>query len=181
MNSTPQTSHTFHILPSLSQQIAKMILDETMELMATHWSPAEAKALLKGFIDSSKDLPKEEYDGDQANQDIHKCADQADALVDIYYYSQNAACKKGMNLSSVFNLVHTANMAKRDATTGKFIKREDGKVSFHHSNISFDGSSFCILHYIYISFIISCSSLSHTHVSSWSLGLLVSWFVDYQT
>ena len=114
-----------------------MILDETMELMATHWSPAEAKALLKGFIDSSKDLPKEEYDGDQANQDIHKCADQADALVDIYYYSQNAACKKGMNLSSVFNLVHTANMAKRDATTKKFIKREDGKVSFHHSNIMF--------------------------------------------
>ena len=53
----------------------------------------------------------------------------ADALVDIYYYSQNAACKKGMNLSSVFTMVHAANMAKRDANTGKFIKREsDGKI-----------------------------------------------------
>ena len=34
-----------------------------------------------------------------------------------------------MNLSSVFTMVHAANMAKRDANTGKFIKREsDGKI-----------------------------------------------------
>jgi predicted HAD superfamily Cof-like phosphohydrolase len=108
--------------------ISKMILDEVMELMATHWGPEESKALLKGFIDGSEDLPQEEYTGDDANKAIHQCADQADALVDVYYYSQNAACKVGVNLSSVFRLVHGANMAKRDPTTGKFIKREDGKI-----------------------------------------------------
>jgi len=54
-------------------------------------------------------------------------ADQ-DALVDVYYYMLNAACKKGVNLSSVFGTVHAANMAKRDPETGKFLKREDGKI-----------------------------------------------------
>lgn len=104
-----------------------------MELMQTHWTPEEGKAILKQFIDDSEDLPKKDYPkdhpNDQAKQDIYQCADQADALVDVYYYSQNAACKKGMNLSSVFNLVHGANMAKRDPSTGHFIRREsDGKV-----------------------------------------------------
>ena len=105
-----------------------MILDETMELMATAFPPEEAKAILKGFIDESKDIPQEKYSGSEENQMIHKCADQVDALVDIYYYSQNAACKKGMNMSSVFRLVHAANMAKRDPQTGVFNKRADGKI-----------------------------------------------------
>lgn len=110
--------------------IAKMVLDETLELMATHWGPSEAKGILTQMIAQSEDLPQEEYSEEtQAERDIHQCADQADALVDIYYYSQNAACKKGMNLSSVFNLVHNANMAKRDPATGHFIRREsDGKI-----------------------------------------------------
>lgn len=55
-------------------------------------------------------------------------AQQADAMVDAWYYMLNAACKKGVNLSSVFNLVHEANMAKRNPTTGKFERREDGKI-----------------------------------------------------
>lgn len=116
--------------PEQTKFIAKMILDETMELLATHFEPAEAKATLKGFIDSSKDLPKEVYAEDtEEDKDIHRCADQTDALVDVYYYSLNAAAKSGMNMSSVFALVHEANMAKRDPKTGKFIKREsDGKI-----------------------------------------------------
>ena len=110
--------------------IAKMILDETMELMATVLPPAEAKAALKGMIDKSEDLPQETYaEATAEERAVHQCADQADALVDIYYYSLNAAAKKGMNLSSVFKLVHGANMAKRDPATGHFIKREsDGKI-----------------------------------------------------
>jgi hypothetical protein len=48
--------------------------------------------------------------------------------VDVYYYSLNAACKKGVNISTVFDIVHGANMAKRDPATGQFIKREDGKI-----------------------------------------------------
>jgi predicted HAD superfamily Cof-like phosphohydrolase len=107
--------------------ITKMILDETMELMATILPPKEAKAAMKKMIDDSKDLPQEVYAKDGSDE-YKKIADQADALVDIYYYSQNAACKKGINLSSVFGLVHAANMAKRDPETGKFIKRADGKI-----------------------------------------------------
>ena len=49
-------------------------------------------------------------------------------MVDIYYYSLNAACKKGMNMSAVFDIVHEANMMKRDPTTGEFMKRADGKI-----------------------------------------------------
>mmetsp|Transcript_28935 Transcript_28935/g.93591 ORF Transcript_28935/g.93591 Transcript_28935/m.93591 type:complete len:197 (+) Transcript_28935:93-683(+) len=110
--------------------ISKMILDETMELLATVMSPAESKSTLKAMIDVSEDLPKEKYDqATEAERDIHKCADQADALVDVYYYSLNAAAKKGMNLSAVFGVVHGANMAKRNPATGKFEKREsDGKI-----------------------------------------------------
>ena len=51
-----------------------------------------------------------------------------DALTDAYYYMLNAACKKGVNVSSLFGIVHAANMAKRDPETGKFLKREDGKI-----------------------------------------------------
>ena len=106
--------------------ITKMILDETMELLATMYPPSVAKQTMKKFIDDSKDLPQESYKDTEAFQII---ADQADALVDIYYYSLNAACKKGINLSAIFGIVHQANMNKRDPATGKFIKREsDGKI-----------------------------------------------------
>ena len=106
--------------------ITKMILDETMELLATMYPPSVAKQTMKKFIDDSKDLPQESYKDTDSFQII---ADQADALVDIYYYSLNAACKKGINLSAIFGIVHQANMNKRDPATGKFIKREsDGKI-----------------------------------------------------
>ena len=36
--------------------------------------------------------------------------------------------EKGINLSSIFGMVHAANMAKRDPISGKFLKREDGKI-----------------------------------------------------
>ena len=39
----------------------------------------------------------------------------------------NAAAKKGVNLSSVFDVVHDANMAKK-WEDGTFHKREDGKI-----------------------------------------------------
>jgi predicted HAD superfamily Cof-like phosphohydrolase len=107
--------------------ISKMILDEVMELMATVAEPADAKATLKRFIDESKDIPLTKYPETETGR-ISKIADQADALVDVEYYMLNAACKKGVNMSSLFGIVHGANMAKRDPTTGKFIKRDDGKI-----------------------------------------------------
>uniref|UniRef100_A0A7S2R7L7 Uncharacterized protein n=1 Tax=Mucochytrium quahogii TaxID=96639 RepID=A0A7S2R7L7_9STRA len=107
--------------------LAKMMLDEIMEFTATVDGPAVCKEKLKSFVRDSKDIPQEEYDmeGDGA---VRKVADQADALVDSYYYSLNAAAKKGINLSSVFNVVHQANMDKRDPVTNEFLKRADGKI-----------------------------------------------------
>jgi predicted HAD superfamily Cof-like phosphohydrolase len=55
-------------------------------------------------------------------------SEQADAFVDVYYYMLNAAAKKGVNVSAIFDIVHNANMAKRDPATGKFLKRDDGKI-----------------------------------------------------
>mmetsp|Transcript_998 Transcript_998/g.1268 ORF Transcript_998/g.1268 Transcript_998/m.1268 type:complete len:172 (+) Transcript_998:40-555(+) len=105
--------------------LAKMMLDEIMEFTATVAGPEESKAKLKEFIDKSKDIQQEKYEeGDK----VTPVADQADALVDSYYYSLNSACNKGINLSSVFGIVHAANMAKRDPETGKFLKRADGKI-----------------------------------------------------
>ena len=105
--------------------ISKMILDEVMELQATVCGPEKAKAKLKQMIDTSKDIPRIEYGPDDPEFEI---ADQADALVDIEYYIHDMGCRKGMNLERIFNLVHEANMAKRDPRTNEFIIREDGKI-----------------------------------------------------
>jgi predicted HAD superfamily Cof-like phosphohydrolase len=57
------------------------------------------------YIYNSQDIPQGNFDDNEQGQ-LHKAAEQADALVDIYYYSLNAACKKGMNLSALFDVVH---------------------------------------------------------------------------
>ena len=62
------------------------------------------------------------------SDEIHVVANQGDAMVDSWYYMLNAAAKKGIDLSRIFNAVHQANMDKKDPETGKFILREDGKV-----------------------------------------------------
>merc|ERR1719471_2772414 len=100
--------------------ITKMILDELLELNATVSDPRAAKNLMTRLIHDAKDVKR--VQGDEANL----IAEQGDAFVDIWYYSLNAACKKGVNLSKIFDLVHNANMAKRDPQTGKFLKRDDG-------------------------------------------------------
>lgn len=51
-----------------------------------------------------------------------------DAIVDCWYYGLDSAAKHGMNLEPVFQLVHGANMSKRNPVTGQFDRREDGKV-----------------------------------------------------
>ena len=60
--------------------------------------------------------------------DEEKIECQMDGLVDSHYYALNGAAKHGMNLDSMFNVVHSANMAKRNPETGEFERREDGKV-----------------------------------------------------
>lgn len=102
--------------------LIKMMLDEIMELGATVSEPHEVKYAMIKMITDSKDLPKVEGTKEEL------IGEQGDALVDSYYYSLNAAAKKGVNLSKIFELVHKANMDKRDPTTGTFLKREDGKI-----------------------------------------------------
>jgi len=119
---TPEVMTTEEVL-----FISKMILDEVMELVATVLPPQDAKEQLKAMIDDSKYIPWTVYTDDEKGR-ISNIADQQDALVDIEYYMLNCACKKGVNLSSLFSVVHAANMAKRDAETGLFLKRDDGKI-----------------------------------------------------
>ncbi len=103
--------------------LIKMLLDEIMELGATVAEPDIVKQKMINFINESKDLPKI-----VSENDVEIIAEQADALVDAYYYSLNAAAKKGINLSSVFDIVHNSNMTKRDPVTRRFEKRSDGKI-----------------------------------------------------
>jgi predicted HAD superfamily Cof-like phosphohydrolase len=103
--------------------LIKMMLDEIMELGATVSEPHKVKFAMIKMITDSKDLPK--ITGVSKEELI---GEQGDALVDSYYYSLNAAAKKGINISKIFEVVHKANMDKRDPVTGKFLKREDGKI-----------------------------------------------------
>mmetsp|Transcript_3490 Transcript_3490/g.2983 ORF Transcript_3490/g.2983 Transcript_3490/m.2983 type:complete len:231 (+) Transcript_3490:112-804(+) len=103
--------------------ITKMILDEVLELLSTVLPPQAAKEAMKGMIDEAKSIPQMDQ-----NDKTALIAEQGDAFVDIWYYSLNCMAKQGVNLSKIFDLVHGANMAKRDPATGKFIKRADGKI-----------------------------------------------------
>ncbi len=103
--------------------LVKMMLDEIMELCATVEEPTEVKQKLVDLITDSKNIPKSIF-----NSDHEQIAEQVDALVDCYYYSLNSTVKKGINFSKVFNIVHDANMAKRDPVSGLFFKRDDGKI-----------------------------------------------------
>lgn len=60
--------------------------------------------------------------------EIEVMAEQADAVVDGWYYTLNVFAKKGINLSRVFDHVHRANLNKRWAD-GKYHRREsDNKI-----------------------------------------------------
>lgn len=103
----------------------KMIIDELMELYGTiSFTNEESRRALKDLVDKSPDT----HVGPKAD-DVEACADQIDALVDVTYYATYSACLHGMNASRVFDLVHFANMSKRDPQTGTFRRREDdGKI-----------------------------------------------------
>jgi len=105
------------------QFITKMVLDELLELNATVMSPNEAKNSIMNMLKVAKNCPQL-----KTSNIAEVVAEQADALVDIWYYSLNCAVKKGINLSSVFDLVHEANMSKVNPATGRCIRRADGKI-----------------------------------------------------
>jgi len=103
--------------------ITKMVLDELLELNATVMNPEEAKSSILNMLKLAKCIPQM-----RTQNKAEIVAKQARALVDIWYGSLECAAKKGINLSSVFDLVHAANMRKINPITGMCEKRADGKI-----------------------------------------------------
>jgi hypothetical protein len=103
--------------------LTKMILDELLELGRTsELSPEEIKYfMIKSIVEGAEKTLDD-------TSDMNLIAEQADAVVDIWYYSLNAMAKRGINASKVFDIVHSANMKKKDPESGVFNKREDGKI-----------------------------------------------------
>jgi predicted HAD superfamily Cof-like phosphohydrolase len=103
----------------------RMVMSELDELAATVTSNEdESNRLLLQALQSIDKCHKFDY-----KDDISIIGAQADSMVDAWYYMLNSGCKHGMNLSKLFDIVHAANMAKRDPVTKTFNRREsDGKV-----------------------------------------------------
>jgi hypothetical protein len=105
--------------------IIRMVMSELDELAATVTSnDEECTNFMKDALNNIDKCHNYQYNGD-----IELIAAQADSMVDAWYYMLNTAAKHGQNLSKLFDIVHEANMNKRDKKTGKFIRREsDGKI-----------------------------------------------------
>lgn len=109
--------------------VVKMNVEELMELLVTVQSDLveqpihSVKDTLLEIVQSAR-LPAK---GKPASED-EVIADQVDAFVDIDYYNCNAACKAGMDVDAVFDVVHEkGNMAKR-FPDGTFHRNDDGKI-----------------------------------------------------
>jgi predicted HAD superfamily Cof-like phosphohydrolase len=103
--------------------IIKMVISEMTELAQTVCdSPADALELVKSCVGT-------DFNKNYIKPTVERViiAEQADAMVDAYYYMLNAAASHGVNLSRMFYIVHQANMNKR-FPDGEFHRREDGKI-----------------------------------------------------
>ena len=74
------------------------------------------------------DLIDEEYIELQKALRRHDTVEQLDALVDILVVTMGAIRAAGWDSEAAWNEVMRTNFAKVDPTTGKVIKRADGKV-----------------------------------------------------
>jgi len=102
----------------------RMVLSELVELAQTVTETDEQA--VQYLIDRVK-TDVSHYERTTDRQQL--VADQADAAVDAMYYMHNCFCKRGVNLSRIFQVVHRANTSKKDPETGTYIRRvSDGKV-----------------------------------------------------
>lgn len=106
--------------------IIRMIMSELDELACTVSFTAEERDELMTTALNTRDRCKAFRPTYQSDDEL--IGAQFDALVDAWYYSLNIAAKHGVNMSKIFDVVHKANMDKRDPETGKFLRREDGKI-----------------------------------------------------
>lgn len=104
--------------------LLRMCLSELQELALTIVDSVPQSIELMN--ECMKTIDKSEHE--VLDTEDKKIAAQADAVVDAWYYSCNAFAKKSVDISKIFDIVHEANMAKRDPKTKKFIHREDGKI-----------------------------------------------------
>jgi predicted HAD superfamily Cof-like phosphohydrolase len=103
--------------------LIKMCVSELVELAQT---VADDNEESMEMVRSSVDVDlKTNYKKPTTETEL--IAEQADAPVDMWYYSLNALAKVGVNASKVFDEVHRANMNKK-WDDGKFHRREDGKI-----------------------------------------------------
>lgn len=107
--------------------LVAMKVSEIIELLQTVCSSQyEAHELLTAIVAKNPDATVAHPN---LIDDHDIVAAQADAMVDDLYYTLNVCSGHGINLDAFFAVVHRANMAKRDPTTGKFIIRaSDGKI-----------------------------------------------------
>jgi len=110
--------------------LCRMVMSELFELASTVAEPSEGMSqsiVALQILDEAMrgiDHGGDPYSADPAEQ----CAQQADAIVDLIYYSLNVAAAHSIDVEPVFRLVHAANMTKVDAATGIVRRGTDGKI-----------------------------------------------------
>jgi predicted HAD superfamily Cof-like phosphohydrolase len=102
--------------------LVKMMVSEMVELSQTVMNLDEIKKLVNDAIYTDCN-----FNYKAPNSQSELIADQADAVVDTWYYALNTFAKHGTNLTPILELVHQANMNKR-FPDGTFHRRQDGKV-----------------------------------------------------
>lgn len=101
--------------------LIKMVIDELIELLAYSGVKfSERKKIISTIVEN------EDYRPDLGFL-TPSVEGQMDSLVDIEYYMKDVAARHGQNIDKVFDLVHEANMNKRNEQ-GLFNLRDDGKV-----------------------------------------------------
>lgn len=111
--------------------ISKMVMSELTELVAATIGTATSLTELRGFMQKCLNGALDEFENKTrpipAERLSARIAEQADALVDILYYVENAAAKSGVDLDPIFHAVHVANESKK-FEDGKYHHNKEGKV-----------------------------------------------------
>lgn len=104
--------------------LLRMVLSECVELAQTVTpDAASAESFVRDCVGTDV---KRDYRAPSDSTAL--IAEQEDAKADIIYYLHDSSCRQGVNLSSVVDCVHAANMAKK-WPDGAFHRRpEDGKI-----------------------------------------------------
>lgn len=109
--------------------LIKMVFSECFELYKTiEKNDNSVETSLKIILEKAiEDEKKKQQQNSVPDSETSVIADQADAGADIIYYLANGFSKIGVNLGSVLQTVHQANMAKK-FPDGTFHRNQEGKV-----------------------------------------------------